>query len=121
MSEDYKIQDSGERTEYESGAVRDLKEGKGRMDLIPWNVIIRLSKHYEKGCIKYGEHNWEKGIPAHSFADSALRHMAKYMDGQNDEDHLIAAIWNLVCLAWNEEKRPDLMDVPFNSAGGKHE
>jgi hypothetical protein len=106
------IKDSGERTTFESGAVRDMHEGKGRFDLIPMCVLIRLAKHYENGCIKYGEHNWEKGIPAHSFADSAMRHFVKYMDGQNDEDHLIAAIWNLFGLAWTEEKKPELIDIP---------
>lgn len=30
-----KILDSGERREFESGAVRDIQEGKGRCDLIP--------------------------------------------------------------------------------------
>lgn len=33
-------------------------------------------------------------------------------DFSHEEDHLIAAIWNLCGLAWNEEKRPDLMDIP---------
>ena len=106
------IKDSRERTTFESGAVRDMHEGKGRFDLIPMCVLIRLAKHYENGCIKYGEHNWEKGIPAHSFADSAMRHFVKYMDGQNDEDHLIATIWNLFGLAWTEEKKPELIDIP---------
>lgn len=105
------IKDSGERTQFESGAVRDLGVGKGRMDLIPWNVIMRLSKHYEAGAQKYEERNWEKGIPSHSYLDSAFRHLAKYSEGWDDEDHLIAAIWNLCGLAWNEEKRPDLMDI----------
>jgi hypothetical protein len=34
------------------------------------------------------------------------------MDGQTDEDHLIAAIWNLCGLAWTEEKRPEMQDIP---------
>lgn len=106
------IKDSGERTEFPSGAVRDLHEGKGRCDLLPMCVLLRLARHYENGAKKYAERNWEKGIPASRFADSALRHLFKYMDGQNDEDHLIAAIWNLCGLAWTEEKRPDLMDIP---------
>ena len=112
LSESEKILDSGERTQFQSGAVRDMHEGKGRCDLLPMCVLIRLSKHFERGAIKYQERNWEKGIPAHSFADSAMRHMFKYMDGQRDEDHLIAAIWNLCCLAWTEEKRPEMMDIP---------
>lgn len=106
------ILDSGERTQFESGAVRDLHEGKGRFDLLPMCVLMRLAKHYEKGAKKYNDRNWEKGIPAHSFADSALRHLCKYLDGWNDEDHLIAAIWNLCGLAWTEEKHSELMDIP---------
>lgn len=112
------IADSGDRTQFASGAVRDLHtEEKGRMDLLPMCVLLRLARHYARGCQKYSERNWEKGIPCHSFADSALRHLVKYMDGQRDEDHLIAAIWNLCGLAWNEEKRPDLMDIPARMEG----
>ena len=111
------IKDSGQRTQFydKNGcemAVRDMHEGKGRYDLLPMCVLMRLAKHYENGCLKYGDRNWEKGIPCHSFADSAMRHLVKYMDGWKDEDHLIAAIWNLCGLAWTEEKRPDLMDIP---------
>ena len=106
------IKDSGDRTMFESGAVRDMHEGKGRCDLLPMCVLLRLARHYEAGSKKYGDRNWEKGIPAHSFADSAMRHMFKYMDGQRDEDHLIAAIWNLCGLAWTEEKKPEMMDIP---------
>lgn len=106
------ILDSGERTEFQTGAVRDMHEGKGRFDLLPMCVLMRLAKHYEKGALKYEERNWEKGIDAHSFADSAFRHLVKYMDGWDDEDHLIAAIWNLCGLAWTEEKKPELVDIP---------
>lgn len=114
------IKDSGERTEFTSGAVRDMHEGKGRFDLLPMCVLMRLAKHYENGCKKYGDRNWEKGIPCHSFADSAMRHLVKYMDGWNDEDHLIAAIWNLCGLAWTEEKHPDLMDIPARLKEGDY-
>ena len=106
------IKDSGDRTQFQSGAVRDMHTGKGRCDLLPMCVLLRLARHYENGCQKYGDRNWEKGIPAHSFADSAMRHIFKYMDGQRDEDHLIAAIWNLCGLAWTEEKKPEMMDIP---------
>ena len=33
------IQDSGERREFDTGAVRDISEGKGRCDLMPLGVI----------------------------------------------------------------------------------
>ena len=106
------LKDSGDRTQFDTGAVRDMHGGKGRFDLLPMCVLYRLARHYEAGSAKYGDRNWAKGIPAHSFADSAMRHLVKYMDGQTDEDHLIAAIWNLCGLAWTEEKKPEMMDIP---------
>lgn len=36
------IQDSGERVEFATGAVRDIREGKGRCDLLPLKVIAKL-------------------------------------------------------------------------------
>ena len=93
------IKDSGERTEFETGAVRDMHDGKGRFDLLPMCVLMRLAKHYENGSKKYGDRNWEKGIPAHSFADSAFRHFVKYMDGWTDEEQPNAAIWHFFGLA----------------------
>lgn len=114
---------SGSRKEFTSGAVRDVQEGKGRMDLLPACALIRLSKHFEAGAKKYEERNWEKGIPIHSFIDSGLRHIMCYMDGQTDEDHLCAATWNLMCAMWTEEKRPDLQDIPsrVNRGGRKND
>lgn len=118
LSNNQVIKDSGERTKFNTGAVRDMHEGKGRFDLLPMCVLLRLARHYENGCQKYGDRNWEKGIPCHSFADSAMRHLVKYLDGWTDEDHLIAAIWNLCGLAWTEEKNPELMDIPARLAAG---
>lgn len=75
------IKDSGERTKFPSGALRDMHTGKGRMDLLPWLAIMEVSKHCEAGALKYGEHNVDKGIPTHSLLDSAIRHAAKYLAG----------------------------------------
>jgi hypothetical protein len=98
------IHDSGNRREFDTGAVRDMAEGKGRFDLMPPLALLRLAKHFENGAKKYGERNWEKGIPISSFIDSALRHIFKFMAGQEDEDHLCAAAWNLVCAMELEER-----------------
>ena len=106
------LKDSGNRREFETGAVRDMQEGKGRCDLLPACALIRLSKHYEAGARKYEDRNWEKGIPISVMIDSAMRHLLKYMDGQTDEDHLAAVAWNILGAMWMEEKRPDLQDLP---------
>jgi hypothetical protein len=44
--------------------------------------------------------------------DSTLRHIAKYMMGETDEDHLCAASWNLMCAMWTEDNKPELQDIP---------
>lgn len=106
------IHDSGNRREFESGAVRDIQEGKGRYDLLPWEAIHELALHCEAGARKYGERNVEKGIPIHSFLDSAIRHLSCYMQGKNDEPHLRAALWNIAWAIWTEKKYPELQDIP---------
>ena len=137
------IKDSGNRQAFQSGAVRDVSQGKGRVDLIPLSVVaklmkdtpityignfqktgevkwlyaaleevmqdnkahilLELSKHFEKGAQKYDEDNWKKGIPVERYIDSGLRHYLKYMDGQDDEDHHTAFVWNIMCLIWTIE------------------
>lgn len=113
------IKDSGARREFETGAVRDIQEGKGRMDLLPWAAIMEISKHCEKGAEKYGEHNVDRGIPTHSLCDSAARHLAKFIDGWDDEPHLLAAAWNLLWAIQMEVKYPELCDVPWDKQKGE--
>ena len=107
------IKDSGERTTFSTGAQRDMHGGKGRMDLLPWAAIIEVSKYCEAGALKYGVHNVDKGIPTSSLLDSAMRHAAKYLDGQEDEDHLLAAAWNLLWAIEMRCKKPECVDTPW--------
>jgi len=117
------IKDSGERTQFydQNGkeiGVRDLHTGKGRMDLLPWNAIMEVSKHCENGALKYGPHNVDKGIPVSSLFDSGVRHAAKWWCGQEDEDHLTAACWNfLFCLQMMIVK-PEMDDRPREEDNG---
>ena len=106
------IKDSGQRTEFETGACRDMGNGKGDMVSLPNAAILRLSKHYEAGAEKYGRWNYTKGIPVSSFMDSALRHIFKYLDGWDDEDHLSAAAFNILGAMEMEAKHPELQDLP---------
>lgn len=47
-----RILDSGNRREFESGAVRDIQEGKGRCDLLPLDVVRDLLYHVSEGKSK---------------------------------------------------------------------
>lgn len=106
------IQDSGNRTEFDTGAVRDMHEGKGDMLSIPPNAILRLSILYEQGAKKYDRFNYLKGIPCSSFMDSALRHLAKYNAGYDDEDHLASAVFNILGIMEMEAVMPEMQDIP---------
>ena len=47
------IKDSGDRTKFDTGAVRDMHEGKGRCDIMPLEVIARyLDRNYDKQTLK---------------------------------------------------------------------
>ena len=160
------IKDSGNRTEFSSGAVRDIQADKGRCDLMPLDVIgafyrgadanvlsmiskfmesgnkefllraihcfserindwsiadmaMEVSMHYKQGAEKYGERNWEKGIPLHSFIDSGVRHFIKHLDGRTDERHDRAFVWNMLGAVWTMEHKPEMIDIPFDVIGGK--
>lgn len=94
------IKDSGERQEFETGSRRDTRDGKGRYDLLPWNVIEADAKFIELGAKKYGERNWERGQPLSRYMDSAMRHLSKHMIGHRDEPHLLACRWNVAAYLW---------------------
>lgn len=159
------IKDSGDRTEFATGAVRDMREGKGRCDLMPLDVVAKLyidndynilgyisyftncgdidylydaleifsdltyggsyetmllevAKHFEEGAKKYGENNWQKGIPVHCYIDSAVRHYLKYLRGDKDEPHDRAFVWNIMCCIWTCGNKPELNEYA-NKEGRK--
>lgn len=171
------ILDSGNRRAFNSGAVRDIDEGKGRCDLMPIGIIadtldyfeshrvdlqkrglqttstvlhdidqfiqtsdtqylfdaiidftcistltnfsygtfasemLDLALHYEQGCVKYGERNWEKGIPLHCYIDSGVRHFLKYVRADSDERHDRAFLWNILGAIWTYKHRPNCIDL----------
>lgn len=84
-------------------------------------MMLDVSMHYKQGAEKYGERNWEKGIPLHSFIDSGARHLLKHIDGQVDERHDRAFVWNILGAIWTMKHKEgtDLIDIPFELFSGK--
>ena len=95
--------------------MRDIQIGKGRMDLLPWYAIMDVSKHCEAGAVKYGERNIDKGAPLHCLLSSGARHLAKYIQGEDDEDHLVAACWNLLWALQQRTTHPELNNLPWST------
>lgn len=153
------IKDSGERREFDTGAVRDIQEGKGRCDLMPLDVVadiledsvvfqifvftttgdhtdlqtalnwvagemfkdrrtmfLEVAKHFEEGAKKYGENNWQKGIPVNCYINSAVRHYLKWLRGDKDEPHDRAFCWNIMCAIWTCKHKPELNPYGTNNA-----
>lgn len=113
------IPDSGDRSQFKTGAQRDAMVGKGLPSLIPPAALRSLAKRFEDGAIKYTRLNWLKGIPLSRFQDAIMRHTLAAAEGQTDEDHFGAIMWNAA--AWLETDRriqsgelpAELNDLPY--------
>jgi hypothetical protein len=100
-----KINNSGEyQQQKDTLAVRDASAGKGRPDLISAFALYRLGHHYERGAEHYGDRNWERGMYCSRYMESVTRHINAFMRGDNSEDHLAAAAWNLFAIMDHQEK-----------------
>lgn len=99
-----KLKDSGKRMSFGEGkAIREPSTGKGRYDLMSPFFARRLAVHFERGANKYADRNWEKGMKFSRYLDSAERHLAQFKMGMEDEDHIIACIWNLAAIVHHQE------------------
>ena len=77
------------------------------MDLIPWDAILEVAKHYGDGAKKYPSRNWEKGLKWNEgCAASLLRHQAAWSRGEDSEeetleDGTVVKYYHDVAMAWN--------------------
>ena len=83
----------------------------------PETAFLELSKHFEDGAKKYGDNNWQKGIPVSAYMDSGPRHYLKWLRGDDDEPHDRAFMWNIVCCIWTMTHKPELDN--FTEKGNK--
>ncbi len=63
-------------------------------------MILEAAIHFEEGAKKYGENNWQKGLPVNCYLDSAIRHYLKWRRGDKDENHSSSFVWNVMCCIW---------------------
>lgn len=82
------------------GAIQWFRELRG-WDL--YTMFLEVSIHFEEGAVKYGENNWQKGIPVPQYINSAVRHYLKWMRGDRDEPHDRAFVWNILCCIWEND------------------
>ena len=70
--------------------------GKPRFDLVPHGSLLAIAKVMTYGAEKYGERNWEKGLPMGRLYAAAQRHLIAWWSGEDtdsetDESHLAHA------------------------------
>lgn len=100
----YETKDSGKRVLYKSGFNRDSTVGKPRYDLIPTQLLTRIADLYARGAAKYGDSNWKRADTNEElerFKASAWRHFIQWQEGQEDEDHASAVMWNVIAYEWH--------------------
>lgn len=118
MSE-FTIKDSGTRTEFSGGMVRDASAGfKTDYTSVMFGPMLeRWAIHCTKGRDKYpdqapGVPNWTLASGADEFLHargSLLRHLMAYLRGDTDEDHAAAIMFNVNVM---EYVRPLIEDAP---------
>lgn len=96
-----------------SGAQRERLGDQVRYDLISPIALERLAATLAQGASRYGDRNWEKGLPFSDTLNHLLRHIYKYIEGDKSEDHLAHAAFGLFALMHFETTMPEMNDLPW--------
>ena len=133
----YEIKDSGTRTEFAGGMVRDADAGNKTdyTSVMFGPMLERWAVHCTKGRVKYPDS--EPGIPNWTLASSIeewlhargslLRHLMAFLRGEQDEDHAAAIMFNVNLMEYTRERigyTPDVFitaPVSEDNAGPEEE
>ncbi len=113
------LPDSGMRSQFSTGAVRDAMAGKGLPSMIPPCAIRAMAKRFEDGARKYGRMNFANGIPLSRYCDAVMRHLLQWSENDRGEDHAGAVLWNMAAGMWTLEQieagrlPSELNDLPY--------
>jgi hypothetical protein len=97
-----KVQDSGERQEFETGAHRDIRIGKGRFDLLPFNSIRALAEYLGR-C----SHEELKVISYEYHVNKSLEFVNNF-SGSHLQSDLLGFIWHSMVLIEFQETDDDI-------------
>lgn len=120
----FQVKDSGQRTQFDSGMVRDTTEGKIDYTLaLDGPMFKRYAEHLTKGAQKYAKRNWMQASGREEyerFVESFLRHAMQWLEGDRSEDHAAAMWFNINGAEYTRERmlneyRADSCPVPEGS------
>lgn len=85
--------------------------GKLQWSLLPYDALTEVVRVFQYGADKYGLRNWEAGMQYNRLFDAAMRHMTKWIGGDDVDDesklhHLAhAAVSILMLLTYEIRQR----------------
>lgn len=91
-------------TGFSGVAKRDNATEKPRPDLVSPFFMERMGNVLRDGAKRYGERNWESGMPMSRTVQSLCRHLMAFLQGDRSEDHLAELGCNVMFLLDVDEK-----------------
>jgi hypothetical protein len=89
----------------------DQDEHMSKFRHLPYWGLVRLATTCDEGATKYAEENWLHGFQVKSLLNHAIRHLRKWICGDDTEDHLGHSLWNIVAAVHMFNLRPDMRDL----------
>jgi hypothetical protein len=111
---------SGTTAKFGTGAVRSDTVEAFRYDLVSPIGLREVARTCAEGAAKYGDWNWEKGMPVHDLLNHAIAHLYQFLSGDRNEPHLGHAAWNVLAAIHSEEMWPHLNEGNLRKPGCCH-
>ena len=106
--DDVRPASNGTTSKFGTGAVRSDTFEEFRYDLVSPIGLREVARACAEGAEKYGDWNWEKGMPAHDLLNHAIAHIYGFLSGDRSEQHLGHAAWNLLAAIHSHELWPHI-------------
>lgn len=111
---------SGTTAKFGTGAVRSDTVEAFRYDLVSPIGLREVARTCAEGAAKYGDWNWEKGMPVHDLLNHAIAHLYQFLSGDRNEPHLGHAAWNVLAAIHSQEMWPHLNEGNLRKPGCCH-
>jgi len=109
----------GTTAKFGTGAVRSSDVEEFRYDLVSPIGLREVARACAEGAEKYGDWNWEKGMPVHDLLNHVLAHIYQFLGGDRSEPHLGHAAWGILAAIHSHELWPELNAGTLRTKGCK--
>jgi len=113
------IPQAGTTAKFGTGAVRSDTVEEFRYDLVSPIGLREVARACAEGAGKYGDWNWERGMPVNDLLNHAIAHIYQFLAGDRSEPHLGHAAWNLLAACHSHELWKDLNNGNLRGPGCK--